>query len=137
MSVKIEDIMISDVKTLDVSSTVKDVVKEMDKNEIGSVIITKEGKPIGIITERDIVQKVVVKDKDANKLTASEIMSSPLKTGNKSMSLLDAVRILVLNRIKKLPILDDNGSLIGIISLFDLVRWAPLIQQMSEKEDLL
>ncbi|MHA1249380.1 MAG: CBS domain-containing protein [Candidatus Helarchaeota archaeon] len=64
-------------------------------------------------------------------------MSSPLKTGNKSMSLLDAVRILVLNRIKKLPILDDNGSLIGIISLFDLVRWAPLIQQMSEKEDLL
>ncbi|MHA1249379.1 MAG: CBS domain-containing protein [Candidatus Helarchaeota archaeon] len=43
MSVKIEDIMISDVKTLDVSSTVKDVVKEMDKNEIGSVIITKEG----------------------------------------------------------------------------------------------
>ncbi|MHA1270628.1 MAG: CBS domain-containing protein [Candidatus Helarchaeota archaeon] len=134
MSVKIEDIMITDVKTLDVNSLVKDVVKVMYKNEIGSIVITKEGKPIGIITERDIVQKVVVVDKDANVLKASDIMSTPLESGNKEMSLLDAIRILVLNRIKKLPILDDTGNLIGIISLFDLVRWTPLIQQMTSED---
>jgi CBS domain-containing protein len=133
MTVKIEDIMVKNVVTLDISVSVKKVVQNMEKNEIGSVVILKEGKPIGIITERDIVKKIVIKDKDANKLKASDIMSTPLETGNKEMSLLDAIKVLVLNRIKKLPILDDEGNLIGIISLFDLVRWTPLVQQMTEE----
>ncbi|MHA1832041.1 MAG: CBS domain-containing protein, partial [Candidatus Helarchaeota archaeon] len=126
MSLKIEDIMVIDVKTADITSTITDIVKEMYNNEIGSVIITKDNRPIGIITERDIVQKIVVPGKNANELQAQDIMSTPLKTGSKDMSLLDAIRILVLNRIKKLPIMDDNDNLIGIISLFDLVRWTPL-----------
>ncbi|MHA1312005.1 MAG: CBS domain-containing protein [Candidatus Helarchaeota archaeon] len=131
MSLKIEDIMVIDVKTADITSTITDIVKEMYNNEIGSVIITKDNRPIGIITERDIVQKIVVPGKNANELQAQDIMSTPLKTGSKDMSLLDAIRILVLNRIKKLPIMDDNDNLIGIISLFDLVRWTPLVQQMD------
>lgn len=133
MSLKIEDIMVIDVKTADITSTITDIVKEMYNNEIGSVIITKDNRPIGIITERDIVQKIVVPGKNANELQAQDIMSTPLKTGSKDMSLLDAIRILVLNRIKKLPIMDDNDNLIGIISLFDLVRWTPLVQQMDKE----
>lgn len=136
MTVKIEDIMVKNVVTLDVSASVKKVVQNMEKNEIGSIVILKDGKPFGIITERDIVKKVVVKDKDANKLKASDIMSSPLETGDKTKSLLDAIKVLVLNRIKKLPILDDSGNLIGIISLFDLVRWTPLVQQMTENNNI-
>lgn len=136
MTVKIEDIMVKNVVTLDVSASVKEVVKNMEKNEIGSIVILKDGKPFGIITERDIVKKVVVKDKDANKLKASDIMSTPIETGDKEMTLLDAIKILVLNRIKKLPILDDSGNLIGIISLFDLVRWTPLVQQMTENNNI-
>ena len=131
MIVKIKDIMIVDVKTLDVDSSVKDVVKQMKENEIGSVIITKDNKPTGIITERDIIQKIVVFDKDANKLQAKDIMSTPIIKGEKDMSLLEAIKILVLNRIKKLPIIDDQ-KIIGIISLFDLIRWTPLIQQIKE-----
>jgi len=133
MTVKIEDIMITNVVTLDVSASVKEVVEKMTDNEIGSIVITKENnKPIGIITERDIVQKIVVKDRDAKQLKAADIMSSPLVTGNKTMSLLEAITEMVLKRIKKLPVLDDNGTLIGILSLFDLVRWAPLVQQMMD-----
>ena len=116
MSVKIEDIMIKEVETENFASSVKKIVEKMAENEIGSVVIIKEDKPIGIITERDIVQKIVIYDKDTNKLKAKDIMSSPLKSGNKEMSLLDAIKLMVLNRIKKLPILDDAGNLIGIIS---------------------
>ena len=78
MSLKIEDIMVIDVKTADITSTITDIVKEMYNNEIGSVIITKDNRPIGIITERDIVQKIVVPGKNANELQAQDIMSTPL-----------------------------------------------------------
>ncbi|MBD3230452.1 MAG: CBS domain-containing protein [Candidatus Lokiarchaeota archaeon] len=137
MTVKIEDIMVTEVKTLETDASIQDVVEKMYKNEIGSVVILKDGNPFGIVTERDIVQKIVVKNKDPSTLKAKDIMSTPLETGNKQMTLLEAIKILVLNRIKKLPIIDNQGELVGIISLFDLVRWTPLVQQMDldSKED--
>jgi len=121
MSFKVSDIMIRDVVTIDIGKKVREAVEIMNKKEIGCIIVTKDGKPIGIVTERDVLRKVIVEGRDPKKTRIEEIMSSPLITGSPEMTLEDAAKLLVLKRIKKLPIVEKE-KLIGIVTLFDIVR---------------
>jgi len=125
MSFKVGDIMTRDVITIEIGKTVREAVEIMNEKEIGCIVVTKNEAPIGIVTERDVLKKIVVEGRDPQKTRVEEIMSSPLITGSPNMTLEDAARLLVLKRIKKLPIV-DKGKLVGIVTLFDIVRWEPL-----------
>jgi len=132
MSFKVGDIMTRDVVTVSLGRTVQETVEIMNEKEIGCVVVVKDNIPVGIVTERDILKKIVVEGKDPKKTKIEEIMSSPLITGTSDMTLEDAAKLLVLKRIKKLPIV-EKGKLIGIITLFDIVRWEPLAIDILKK----
>ncbi|MFH8110255.1 MAG: CBS domain-containing protein, partial [Candidatus Aenigmatarchaeota archaeon] len=101
------------------NATIKDVIDIMIENNIGSVIILENEKVVGIVTERDLVTKVLTKGLDLN-LPVKEIMSSPVITISPNESVEKAAEIMTENKIKKLPVV-ENDKLLGIITLTDIV----------------
>jgi len=130
----VRDAMSENVKTVRVDDNVLDAVRKMNKFRIGSVIVLSGARPVGIITERNILQRVVEPSNDPRIIRAKDIMSSPLITIEPNATLEEAARLMVRRSIKKLPVIDD-GRLIGIITTTDLVRASPV--QLGIIEELL
>lgn len=127
----VEDIMVREVVTIDADATVRDAVRVMNKQEIGCLIAVKNKKLLGIVTERDLLKKVLERSKDPEKTKISEIMTKQLVTGAPHMSIADAARVMVKENVKKLPIMVDD-QLIGLITLTDIARSARLESQMTD-----
>ena len=121
---KVRDIMTSPVIAEDEETLVTTIAEDMNESGVGSVVITKEGKPAGIITERDIALKVVLKDRKASEVKAKEIMASPLVTIESGTSVEEACELIAKKGIKRLPVV-EKGVLVGIVSIRDLLRWKP------------
>jgi len=122
-SVTVSSVMTRVVKTARESQTVKEVAKIMIDNNIGSVVITKaDGTPIGIITEKDIV-KVAGTTRSANLQTpVHEVMSKPVITVNAQSSIKDAIQTMQMKSIRRLPVIDYNNKMVGIIADSDIFR---------------
>ncbi|MHA1603211.1 MAG: CBS domain-containing protein [Candidatus Freyarchaeota archaeon] len=133
MTVRIEDIMVRDVLTVDAQSSVYDTTVKMNDKDVGCVVVVSDGEAVGILTERDILSKIVVEKRDAEKTRVGDVMSTPLVTGRPDMSMEDAIKVMVLNRVKKLPLLEE-GRLVGIVTLFDIVRWEPIATNILRGE---
>jgi CBS domain-containing protein len=121
---KLEDVMVEDVIAVEEGATAKEVAELMNKHEIGCLIVMKMGKPAGIVTERDLVKRILLESKDPEKTKISEIMSKPLIVGKPQMELEQTVRLMVEQEIKKLPVTQD-GKLVGLITLTDILRFQP------------
>lgn len=101
----------------------KDVASILTKNKIGSVIvIDKDNRPLGIITERDLVKRVCLENIAAEKVMVEDIMSSPLITVMAYDSVDTASRIMISNKIKRLPVLESDDRIVGIISVTDITK---------------
>ena len=116
----VKDVMISDLTTLDASTSIKDAAKLMDKNNIGCIIVTKNQLPIGILTERDFVKRIAAKEKPST-TSLEEVMSSPLIEVKPDETVWEAAQIMKTNNIHKLPVKKDN-KIIGIVTATDLVK---------------
>jgi CBS domain-containing protein len=116
----VKDVMISDLATLDASTSIRDAAKLMDEKNIGCIIVTKNQLPIGILTERDFVKRIAAKEK---LLTTSleEVMSSPLIDIDPNETVWEAAQIMKTNNIHKLPVKKGN-QIIGIVTSTDLVK---------------
>ena len=123
-SLKVEDAMVKEVMTIDDNATVKEAAEIMNKFEIGCLIAVRKGKAMGIITERDLLKRVVAEAKNATKTKVKEIMSSPLVVVEPSMNLEEAVRLMFQMKIKKLPVVDGK-RLVGLVTLTDIARFSP------------
>ena len=121
MPIKVEDVMVRNVKTVGPKETVLKATEIMNKHAIGCIIVTENGKPIGIVTERDLLKRVISNKKDPTQTKLSEIMSKPLITVKPSTSITSAAKIMIKTQIKKLPVI-NNQNLVGILSLTDLIR---------------
>ena len=130
----VRDIMVRNVKTVRTDDTVLGAVSKMNKFRIGSVIVTNNGRPVGIITERNILQRIVEPGLDPAIVRAKDIMSSPLVTIDANAAVEEAAQIMARKRIKKLPIV-EGGKVIGIVSTSDIVRSSPT--QLGILEELL
>jgi signal-transduction protein with cAMP-binding, CBS, and nucleotidyltransferase domain len=93
----------------------------MIDKQIGSIIVTEHDQPRGIVTERDLVERVVAPCRDPNQTKIKEIMSTPLITISKETGILDAMRKMRKKDISRLVVMDD-GTLIGLISEKDVIR---------------
>ncbi len=110
------------LQTTNESTAVSDVSKQMNESGKGSVVVVDQNnRPIGIVTERDIVRKVVALDRDPKKITASEIMSKPLISVGPEAYIYDAALIMTKYRIRRLPIVRDN-TLLGMVTATDLAK---------------
>jgi len=132
MSLKIQDIMIKNVITLNGNATVREAVAIMDKHGIGCLVVIQDENPIGIITEGDMLKRVLLEAKDPTTTKAFQIMSAPLVFGNPQMSLQDAVKLMTEKKIKKLPIM-ENEHLVGMITLTDLARSIAYLEHIISK----
>mgnify|MGYP001559632483 CR=1 FL=1 len=118
-------IMRKGVIVLDGSKSVLDASRVMKKNFIGSIIITEKGKAVGIITERDIVRSIVADRKDPATSKLSKVMSTPIRVVTEDRPVEEAIALMRKFRIKKLPVLDMQRRLVGIVTETDIARAAP------------
>jgi len=129
MSLEARDVMVKNVITVDAEATVREAARLMNKYEIGCLIVMKRGKPVGIVTERDMLKRVLLKSKDPRKTKVGKIMSKPLVVGEPQTDIRDAVRLMVEGRIKRLPIVED-GYLLGLITFTDIVRSSAYLERI-------
>ncbi|RJS68890.1 CBS domain-containing protein [Methanophagales archaeon] len=121
---KVKEMMSRPIITEDEDAIVTKIAEDMDELGVGSVVITSEGKPAGIITERDIALKVLLKDRRASEVKAKEIMAFPLVTIEAETSVDEACKLAARKRIKRLPVVEE-GMLVGIVSIRDLLTRKP------------
>lgn len=125
-SVLVRDVMSKNMKTARPDSKLREVIQKMIKFNIGSVIVMKRGKPAGIITERDVLESLGEINRSMDLTEAKDIMSGPLITIEEYADIEQASKLMLKNKIKKLPVVND-GNLIGIITTSDIVRATELL----------
>ena len=130
----VRDVMSSPVITMDEDSTSNEAAATMDKNDLGCVIVTnKAGKSIGIITERDLVIRVLAKNLKPDAVKAKEIMTTPLVTIEPDATISDAARRMNRLDIRRLGVI-YKGNLVGIVTGKDILGVMPeLIEIMQER----
>ncbi len=121
---KVKDIMTHPIIAEDEEVLVTKIAKEMAEWGVGSVVVTSDSKPAGIITERDIVSKVLLRNKRASEVKAKEIMSFPLITIEPQTSVKEACELVAKKCIKRLPVV-ENDVLIGIVSIGNILTKKP------------
>lgn len=117
----VADIMSSPVITVEGEVNVRDAALLMTDKRIGSIIVTERGRPVGMVTERDMIERVVSPCRDPCETKMKEIMSSPLITTGSDVPILDAMRQMRKQGISRLVVMDDD-RLVGIVSERDIVR---------------
>jgi CBS domain-containing protein len=122
--VLVRDVMSKDVKVVRPDTLVKEVVATMNKFNIGSVVVVQADRPVGIITERDILKRIVEPCLAPETLRAREVMSSPVATIRDTASIDEAAKIMAKKRFKRLLVLDDS-KLVGILTFTDIVTQVP------------
>ena len=132
VSLKVEDVMVEDVVTVEDDVTVKKAVAIMNKYEIGCLIVTKRGKPVGIVTERDMLTRVLAESRNPERTKIADIVSRPLVIAEPDMDLEEAARLMFKMKVKKLPVVSD-GRLVGLVTLTDLARFQPQIIKILKK----
>jgi signal-transduction protein with cAMP-binding, CBS, and nucleotidyltransferase domain len=101
----------------------QDVARLMLSKRVGSVIvIDKDTQPLGIITERDIVKHIYLKNIAASRIKVEEIMSAPLITIMSYDSIDTASQVMTKNRIKRLAVLEEDNRIVGVLSVTDITR---------------
>jgi CBS domain-containing protein len=105
------------------TASVYEALSVMADKEIGSLLVIESGKMVGLISERDYARKVILRGRSSRETRVDEIMTAPPITVDSNSSVDDAMRIMTENRVRHLPVIDDNAAVLGIVSIGDLVKW--------------
>jgi len=132
LPLKIRDVMVREVITVDENSSVKEAIDIMNEFQIGSLIVLEKGKAKGIVTERDFLRRVLAEAKDVINTKVKEIMTFPLVFVESITDLDAAVKLMFQNKIKKLAVIDAN-KLVGIVTLTDIARVQPQMMRMLKQ----
>ena len=130
--VLVRDVMTKEPRVVRRDTNVQEVVATMNKFDISSVIVVEEKRPVGMVTHKDIISKIVQPRIPPDAVTALEIMSRPIITIDENASVDEAARLMAKKHIKKLAVTRDN-QLAGIITSSDLVREAPKLTQLLQE----
>jgi CBS domain-containing protein len=119
----VRDIMQKNVISIEYDKTVYDAACILKEKEISFLVIIKDEKPIGVISERDIVQKVAVEDRKASSINIEDVMSKKFKWVTPETPIEDAVQKMLNNNIRRLIILDNDERLAGVITQTNLAEF--------------
>jgi CBS domain-containing protein len=128
----VEEVMTTNIIRIDSNKTVFDACKDYSRNKVGSLLVTDNNLTVGILTERDIIEKVILLNRNAKETKISEIMTANLKTIHALAPIEKAAKIMKENNIKKLPVVLNN-EIIGIITETDLSRTIEVYSQAIEE----
>lgn len=118
---KVKNVMVTNVVTVDVGVNVKKAVERMNNHEVGCLVVLEKGNFAGIVTERDVLKRVVVKARNPDKTLVGDVMSKPLTVVGPEASLEEALELMFEKRVKKLPVVKDK-ELVGLITMTDIAR---------------
>ena len=122
----VSNIMTANVKTAGEEETIHTVCKSMYENEIGSIVVVKRTingiNPIGIVTERDIVRQIGLSELFVVQTPIRQIMSAPLVTIGPKNLIRDAIEIMKHKNIRRLPVIDNKGIMVGIVTYTDVLK---------------
>jgi len=114
--------MEENVQTIDLNANVKKGAAVMAKKGIGSLVVVQEGRAVGIVTERDLVSKIIADGLDPAKVLVRDIMSTPLITIQPDAKIAEAARLMNEYKIRRVVVTAADGSLAGIVTASDLAR---------------
>jgi CBS domain-containing protein len=132
MPLKIRDVMVKEVITAEPDYTVRYAVNLMNWGSIGCLVVVRNGEIVGIVTERDILQRIVAEERSPKETLVEDIMSRPVIVAGPDTPVEDAVRMMVKNRIKKLPVMErfrGEDRLVGLVTLTDIARIQPKLME--------
>lgn len=129
---KIRDIMTKNIMAIPRTASVASAVKLMADHNISCVIVTENNHPVGIVTERDLVKRVLAKKKNTARTKVSDVMTPNLITVSADSTLADAMEIIEGMHIRRLPVVDRTG-IVGLVTLSDVVRETQTIHQHNTK----
>ncbi len=133
---KVRDLMIKKVITVQQDASVYDAVKLLNKNKIGCLVVVYNDDIVGILTERDLLERVLEKCKNPKEIEISEIMTKTLILGRPDMEVFEATKLMMENKVKKLPIIKEH-RLVGIITVTDIAQIANIDKDTIELVDTL
>ena len=121
----VEKIMSVNVVSLDYSKTASDAALLMTTKNVGSVIVTKNDRPFGIVTERDLIRRIGKKDIYFRDILLEHMASRPLITAEMQVTVEEAAQIMLKNKIRRLPIVNagNNKQVVGIVTVTDLAMF--------------
>ncbi len=119
---QVRDIMEKNVITIDINETANHAANQMKENDISFLVIIENGKPVGVVSERDFVQKLCINNQNSSDVKISDIMSYKFRWVNPTTKIEDAIQKMLNNNIRRLLILDDE-KLVGVITQTDLASY--------------
>lgn len=117
----VKDYMRKNISTISTEASAAEASKTMSTDKVGYIIALEKGRPVGIVTERDLVLKILAKDKNPNEIKISECMSSPLVSIDPDKSIEEAVETMKKHGFRRLPVVKNN-IIYGIFTARDLVE---------------
>jgi len=127
----VRDIMKENLVTINYNETIKTACDLYRDNKIGCLIVIDNDDIVGIVTERDLIERTICMNRDPNTAKVEEIMSKNIKTIDKNERLEKAIAMFKENNIKKLPV-TCNNSLVGIITITDIAYSRPSMQEFFQ-----
>jgi CBS domain-containing protein len=122
---QVKDAMHKTAEWAEATTPVQLVAAKMRDLDIGAIPIGEKDRLVGMVTDRDIAMRAVAAGKDASKLTARDVMSNGIVYCRDTEDVNDAVRIMEQKQIRRLPVLNDQKRLVGVLSLGDIAHFAP------------
>ena len=113
--------MVEKVVAIEPTATIRKAAELMNLHEIGCVLVVDHEKPVGIITERDMLKRIICESRSPNTTKVIDMMTKPLVTASPETRAGDAAKLMFERNIKKLPV-TENGRLVGLVTLTDLLR---------------
>jgi CBS domain-containing protein len=123
--------MTRNVKSVGTNQPLIEAIQLMYKFNIGSIIVIQRAKPVGIITDRDVIRNIAMSQLDPVNLKAKDLMSTPLITIEENATIEEAAQIMIRRKIKRLPVLKGK-KLAGIITVTDIAKTTPQLVKVFE-----
>jgi CBS domain-containing protein len=122
MGQSIREIMTPNPSTIEPSNSVVEAARIMKQEDAGVVPVTENGRLTGMITDRDIAVRVVAERKDPQSTTVREVASTDLLTVDPQQDLDEALRLMTQHQVRRLPVVEEDGRLVGIVAQADVAR---------------
>ena len=138
MGKSIRDAMTSNPRGVDTSTSVVEAARLMKSEDVGPLPVVEGERLVGMVTDRDIVLRVVAEGKDPQSSTVGEIASRDLVTVDPQQDLDEALRLMAQHQVRRLPVVEEGGRLVGILAQADIARegddaqTGQVVQEISE-----
>ena len=132
--VMVQEIMTKNVAVIDQNATIQVAAMILRKRNIHGLVIVKGKNVIGVLTDKDIISKVVAENKSPLTVKVKDVMAPKVIVVKPTETIDEATRIMFANDVSRLPVVDEMGTLVGIITMADMIRVYPGITEIFEEE---